>query len=214
MVRALREERRTISERQPVTSSAAAADADTVQAGETEARLARETADVQPAPHLGAGQAAPHWQGSDVPATAANTVPLAQEPRQAGVVAGTGPHPGLNPSSTASADTESNPDPNPNPDPTPHAVDNRRVAAACSALRADAPELLETLKRHGIAGRLTLLDDAAAAGRHMMAANAGGSALSQVPHPGEPRASRTVHAHGFPRQASATQRREPAALCC
>ena len=57
---------------------------------------------------------------------------------------------------------------------------HRHATAACEALQADAPELLETLKRHGIAEKLALLDDDSAAGRSELAGIVGRSALSQV----------------------------------
>ncbi len=179
MVRALRGERRTISERQPVTISNAVADADTVQDGGTDARSAGNEAGVQPAPPSGPSRAVPHCEGDSVPATDADTVLPARQTPRASAVPSSGPHPGLDPSTAASAHTDLNPKLNPNA--RPHAgADDRRAAAACSALRGDAPELLETLKRHGIAGRLALLDDVSAAGRNIMAPGSSGGALSQV----------------------------------
>jgi hypothetical protein len=57
-----------------------------------------------------------------------------------------------------------------------------RAAAAGRAMQADAPELLDMLKQHGIADRLALLDDSAAGGGEFAAPAAprGKSALSQV----------------------------------
>ena len=177
-MRALREERRTITEKQPVSGGAAGPEMDTVQVTETDADAAGRTLGMQPAPHSGPTQAVPRRERSVVPATDADTVPLAQQPRRAGTVVDTGPHPSVDPSSTARVHHGANP--NPDPNAAPHAGDDRRAAAACSALRADAPELLETLKRHGIAERLALLDDVSAGGRKVTTASAGGSALSQV----------------------------------
>ena len=57
-----------------------------------------------------------------------------------------------------------------------------RAAAASRAMQADAPELLELLKQHGIAERLVLLSDGAVGGSYpaALAADTGRSALSQV----------------------------------
>ena len=167
IVQALREERRTIAaERQPVSGGATGSDVAAAQVTGTEARAAGWSAETQqPAPHTGLSQAALVREGSGVPATNANTVPLAQ-PRWAASAPIPRPHGSLDPGSDA--------------DPAPPASVDRRAAAACSALLADAPGLLETLKRHGLAQRLALLDDVSAVGRSGAAAGAGGSALSQV----------------------------------
>ena len=167
MVAALREEQRTITERRPVAGVAATAGPHTVQTAEAEARAEGGAADMQPPPPQpdSSHGAVPQREGGGMPATDADAVPPAQ-PGWAASMPDAGSKPSLNPSSDAN--------------PTPPADDSRRAAAACSALEADAPELLEALKQHGIVEKLALLDDVSAVGRSKAAVGASNTALSQV----------------------------------